>query len=234
MISFNNINWKVAIATAQTMAVANDLSRHVGSFGGWALDANKQPVVFQVQVTVKDIGGEHTRTETDYYFIPTTQPDQAIAIAKAIATYNFLDKELPSVEVQQEMKVEQPKAQDNVSEERRPEVQVSKSKEEPANPEQSEKKRRGRKPKAEIVTNAAELIEAETTPAEVTEAYDNTKASHKDALIAMLDRDFAGWRDLGKERTKAMSQALVGQPFLDQFGVVAKSFRELITKHING
>lgn len=234
MISFNNINWKVAIATAQSIVKEEGISRHVGQFGGWALDANKQPVVFQVQVTVKDMGGDNTRTETDYYFVPTTQPDQAIAIAKAIATYNFINEELPSVEVQQELKVEPAKAENNVSEEGRSEVQVSESKEEPTNPEQPEKKRRGRKPKAEVVTDAAELIEAETTPAEVTEAYDNTKASHKDALIAMLDREFAGWRDLGKERTKAMSQALVGQSFLNQSGTVVQSFRDLISKHING
>jgi hypothetical protein len=223
MITFNNINWKIAIAEAQELAQSEGVSRFVNSFGGWALDANKQPVVFQVQVTVKDIGGDNTRTEMDYYFIPTTQPDQAIAIAKAIATYNFLCKELPTLEVQQELKIEPAgnatEAKDEASKEGQPEVQVSEDKTESTNTEQP-KKKRTRKPKAEVVEQPKY------------EAYDNTKNAHKDALIALLDKEFVGWRDMGKDKTKAMSATLVGQSFLNENGVILESFKELLNSHV--
>jgi hypothetical protein len=210
----NNIDYVKLITGASELTIKESLSRSIVNFGSWAMDANKNPIVFQVQVLVQEVGGSETRKDNHFYFIPTTQPAQALAIAKAMATYDFLNLEYPQIE---EVKNhEQPaEVKNEVSEEVRPEAQVPESKEQST----GKKSRKPRTPKAtteetvEVVEVAPAFLEQVTLAAEY-EPYDRTNVKHKDAYILLLDTINPNWREMGKEASVQLSTNMVGKPFL--------------------
>jgi hypothetical protein len=215
----------------QLVEVANELtqqegvSRIINSFGVWQSDkASGQPMVFQVDVTIKEIGGDHTRTERGFYFVPTSIPEHALTIAKAMATLDFFNSRYPQLVM--ETQVGTDKAEDKVSEEGQSEAPVLETETEPVHTEPEKKTRKPRGPKKDKSAVGSEAVVENYSP------YDNTKTAHKDALIAMLDKEFDGWRNLGKEKTKAMSAALVGKPFLNDAGVIIPEFKELVKQYV--
>jgi len=226
MNSLNNVNLHLLIDIANELTQQEGVTRIINSFGAWSVDNNKQPTTFQVDVTIKEIGGEHTRTERGFYFVPTTIPHHALAIAKAMATLDFFNSKYPILEEKVEHRSQ---TENEVSEEGQPEVSVPEDKAESVDPEPPKKTRKPRttKPKPEVA-EVAEKVEVKR------EAYDNTIPAHKDALIAYLDRHHQGWRDMGKDKTKAMSAALVGKPFLHDDGAICEKFKDLLAEHING
>lgn len=223
----------------QLVEVANELtqqegvSRIINSFGVWQSDFNKQPLVFQVDVTIKEIGGDHTRTERGFYFVPTTMPDHALLIAKSMATLDFFNSKYPELDMETQVGI---KTEDKVSEEEHTETPAVEEQTEPASVEPAKKTRKPRtaKPK-EIVTDVpqvAEVVAEIVAEKPKYSQYDNTKLAHKDALIAMLDKEFDGWRNLGKEKTKAMSAALVGKDFMDEAGLIIPEFKALVKQYV--
>ncbi len=223
-LATTNIHRLVEVANELTQQ--EGVTRIINSFGVWQSDkASGQPMVFQVDVTIKEVGGEHTRMDRGFYFVPSSVPEHALLIAKSMATLDFFNSKYPELEMETQVGID--KAEDKVSEKRGSEVQVSESAEVTVDTEQPEKKRRGRKAKAVEATDVAVVVEAvKHSP------YDNTKTAHKDAFIAMLDKEFDGWRNLGKEKSKAMSAALVGKPFMDEAGVILPEFKELVKQYV--
>ena len=226
-----NIHRLVEVANELTQQ--ESVSRIINSFGVWQSDAHKQPLVFQVDVTIKDIGGDNTRTERGFYFVPTTMPDHALLIAKSMATLDFFNSKYPELEM--ETQVGTVETENKVSEEKQPETQAVEGKVQPVSVEPAKKTRKPRttKPK-EVVAEASVAEEVGGNVAEKPKhsAYDNTKLAHKDALIAMLDKEFEGWRNLGKDKTKAMSAALVGKDFMDEAGLIIPEFKELVKQYV--
>jgi len=224
MNSLINVDLHKLIDIANELTQQEGVSRIINSFGAWSIDNNKQPTTFQVDLTIKEIGGDHTRTERGFYFVPTTMPNHALAIARAMATLDFFNSKYPILEDEVEHRSQ---TENEISEEKQPEVSVPKDEAESVSPEPAKKTRKPRttKPKPEV----AEVIEKLKH-----EAYDNTIPVHKDSLIAYLDRHHQGWRDMGKDKTKAMSAALVGKPFLHEDGTICQEFKDLLAGHING
>lgn len=219
----------------QLIEVANELTQQEGvtriinSFGIWQSDkASGQPMIFQVDVTIKEVGGEHTRMDRGFYFVPSSVPEHALLIAKSMATLDFFNSKYPQLvmEKQSERIV---KAEDKVSEERGSEVQVPESQEVAVDTEQPKKTR---KPRTKKDQNGVDSQIVQSVEASEYSPYDNTKTAHKDALIAMLDKEFDGWRNLGKDKTKAMSAALVGKPFMNEAGVIIAEFKELVKQYV--
>ena len=142
MYSLQMLDLDTLIHQAQTMAIKDGYSRHIGNFGGYAVDANKTPIIFQVQVTIKEVGGAETRTESHYYFVPTSQPDQALAIAKAMATLDFAGIPYPLMSDRSGETQDATAAQSEVSEEVGPELSESEESEQPASEKPKQKRTR--------------------------------------------------------------------------------------------
>jgi hypothetical protein len=228
-LATTNIHRLVEVANELTQQ--EGITRIINSFGVWQSDkASGQPMVFQVDVTIKEVGGEHTRMDRGFYFVPSSIPEHALLIAKSMATLDFFNSKYPQLEMETQVGTVS-KAEDKVSEERGSEVQVSESAEVTVDTEQPKKTRKPRA-KKEVVAEAPQVAEAPVVEAVKHSPYDNTKTAHKDALIAMLDKEFDGWRNLGKEKTKAMSAALVGKSFMDEAGVIISEFKELVKQYV--
>jgi len=238
MIDLNALDIDTLIGQASITAIKEPLTRHIVSFGFIGKD------VTQVQTMIKDIGGSETRTEMDYYFIPTQELDKALIIAKAMATLDFMNLPYPLMSERAPVAKEEPKnveTQSKVSEEVGSESSEDQGPSEPVD-KKPRKPRGPNKPKVEVAPKRNPVQLPEESPSQddllpeknkfVGDLYDTSKQAHKDAFILLLDKEFPTWRTMGKEKSKAMSAALVGQVFLSNTGVVVASFKEQVAAHV--
>ena len=235
MIDLNALDIDKLIEHASIEAIHGPFTRHIVSFGFIGKE------VTQVQTLIKDIGGSEARTEIDYYFIPTQELDKALIIAKAMATLDFMNLPYPLMSERAPVAKEEPKnveTQSKVSEEVGSESSEDQGPSQPV--DKKPRKPRGPNKPKEVVVAAAPVVEEASSQDDllpeknkfVGDLYDTSKQAHKDAFILLLDKEFPTWRTMGKEKSKAMSSALVGQVFLSNTGVVVASFKEQVAAHV--
>ncbi len=207
------LDYQSIVLQARDLAITEMLTRKIVNFGGYQLNENKQPVVWQVQTLIKLATSSEAREEVGFYFIPTEDPSIALEVAKGVATFDYLNKGYPTVEVTAATPVVE---------------------------ETTKRKRGPNKPKAIEAATATALDDQEELPlppvietkTSVVEKYDNTNERHKAKLVEILNSLFPGWhKKLSKEVTKEFSSGLTGQTYTVD-GLIDKSFRTKVEEFV--
>lgn len=194
--------------------LANDelLSRSVLNYQIYRRDDGGQ--FLQVHTKIKLATSSDSREELEYIFVPFGDDlDESLRLAKAIATYRFLNVSVPGTEtIEQGVQNASVEEKSNDKEE-----SPSSSGEEKGQQEEQQKVAKTRKPrgpnKPKVVDAAVETESAKPELPKV--KYTRQNERHKDLLGKTLTSINKDWRKMGAEKALVLSTAMEGEELYD-------------------